>query len=311
MSSPPTRRCWRRHGTELARLAEKHGVALNFEAAVAGGIPDHQDACAKSLAANQIRRVYGILNGTCNYILTQMQEEHRSFADVLKEAQAKGYAEADPTFDIGGFDTAHKLALADEPGLRHPRRLRPDPHRRHREHHAGRYRGRRRPRLSHQAAGRRAHDRERHRAARASGHGADSIPPSPRSPASPTAWPSMAISPATCCSSAAAPAPRPPPRRSPATSSTSRAAPACRRSWCRPASSSPTSARRLGQHQGAYYVRLSVFDRPGAMAGIAGRLGERESLARKHRAAAPARLADRHRREAQAGCADTGHPHHA
>ncbi len=58
-----------------------------------------------------MRRVYGILNGTCNYILTKMQDEHRAFADVLKEAQAKGYAEADPTFDIGGFDTAHKLAL--------------------------------------------------------------------------------------------------------------------------------------------------------------------------------------------------------
>ena len=109
-SSPPTRRCWPRHGTELARLAEKNGVALNFEAAVAGGIPVIK-TLREALAGNQIRRVYGILNGTCNYILTQMQEEHRSFADVLAEAQAKGYAEADPTFDIGGFDTAHKLAL--------------------------------------------------------------------------------------------------------------------------------------------------------------------------------------------------------
>jgi len=99
-----------KHGTELARLAEKNGVALNFEAAVAGGIPIIK-TMRESLAANQIRRVYGILNGTCNYILTQMLEEHRSFVDVLKEAQSKGYAEADPTFDIGGFDTAHKLAL--------------------------------------------------------------------------------------------------------------------------------------------------------------------------------------------------------
>ena len=98
------------HGTELARLAEKNGVALNFEAAVAGGIPVIK-TLRESLAANQVRRVYGILNGTCNYILTKMQEEQRQFADVLKEAQAKGYAEADPTFDIGGFDTAHKLAL--------------------------------------------------------------------------------------------------------------------------------------------------------------------------------------------------------
>src|SRR5262245_36560118 len=99
-----------RHGTELAQLAERNGVALNFEAAVAGGIPIIK-TLRESLASNQIRRVYGILNGTCNYILTKMQDEHRAFADVLKEAQAKGFAEADPTFDIGGFDTAHKLAL--------------------------------------------------------------------------------------------------------------------------------------------------------------------------------------------------------
>ena len=85
-------------------------MALNFEAAVAGGIPVIK-TLREALAGNQVRRVYGILNGTCNYILTQMQEEHRPFADVLAEAQAKGYAEADPTFDIGGFDTAHKLAL--------------------------------------------------------------------------------------------------------------------------------------------------------------------------------------------------------
>jgi homoserine dehydrogenase len=99
-----------KHGVELAKLAEQSGVALNFEAAVAGGIPVIK-TLREALAANQIRRVYGILNGTCNYILTQMQEEHRSFADVLAEAQAKGYAEADPTFDIDGFDTAHKLTL--------------------------------------------------------------------------------------------------------------------------------------------------------------------------------------------------------
>ncbi len=98
------------HGVELARLAEKNGVALNFEAAVAGGIPVIK-TMREALAGNQVRRVYGILNGTCNYILTKMQAEKQSFADVLKEAQAKGYAEADPTFDIGGFDTAHKLTL--------------------------------------------------------------------------------------------------------------------------------------------------------------------------------------------------------
>ena len=99
-----------KHGYDLAQRAEKKGVALNFEAAVAGGIPVIK-TLREALGANEIQRVYGILNGTCNYILTKMQSERRAFADVLKEAQARGYAEADPTFDIGGFDTAHKLAL--------------------------------------------------------------------------------------------------------------------------------------------------------------------------------------------------------
>ncbi|MGZ5862950.1 MAG: homoserine dehydrogenase, partial [Methyloceanibacter sp.] len=98
------------HGPSLAALAEKHGVALSFEAAVAGGIPVVK-VMRESLQGNEINRVYGILNGTCNYILTLMEREGRTFADVLQEAQAQGYAEADPTFDIGGFDTAHKLAL--------------------------------------------------------------------------------------------------------------------------------------------------------------------------------------------------------
>lgn len=99
-----------KHGVDLAKRAEKAGVSLNFEAAVAGGIPVIK-TLREALGANDILRVYGILNGTCNYILTKMQSEKLAFADVLKDAQAKGYAEADPTFDIGGFDTAHKLAL--------------------------------------------------------------------------------------------------------------------------------------------------------------------------------------------------------
>lgn len=99
-----------KHGVALAALAEAKGVALNFEAAVAGGIPVIK-TLRESLLANNVTRVYGILNGTCNFILTKMQEEGRPFADVLAEAQALGYAEADPTFDVGGFDTAHKLAI--------------------------------------------------------------------------------------------------------------------------------------------------------------------------------------------------------
>ena len=98
------------HGPSLAALAEKHGVALNFEGAVAGGIPVVK-AIREGLQGNDIMRVFGILNGTCNYILTKMEREGRDFADVLTEAQDQGYAEADPTFDVGGFDTAHKLAL--------------------------------------------------------------------------------------------------------------------------------------------------------------------------------------------------------
>ena len=99
-----------KHGTRLARLAEERGVSLNFEAAVGGGIPVIK-AMRESLIGNDVMRVYGIMNGTCNYILTKMQEEGLPFDQVLAEAQAAGYAEADPTFDIGGHDTAHKLAI--------------------------------------------------------------------------------------------------------------------------------------------------------------------------------------------------------
>ncbi|HWF95900.1 MAG TPA: homoserine dehydrogenase [Xanthobacteraceae bacterium] len=99
-----------RHGVMLAKLAEQHGAALNFEAAVAGGIPIVK-TLREGLGGSRIVRVYGILNGTCNYILTRMHKERLSFAECLKEAQRLGYAEADPTFDIGGFDTAHKLAI--------------------------------------------------------------------------------------------------------------------------------------------------------------------------------------------------------
>lgn len=98
------------HGTALAEAAEAAGVALNFEAAIAGGIPIVK-ALREGLAANRIDRVYGILNGTCNYILTEMRAQRRAFDDVLAEAQQLGYAEADPTMDVDGFDAAHKLAL--------------------------------------------------------------------------------------------------------------------------------------------------------------------------------------------------------
>ncbi|PTQ10887.1 homoserine dehydrogenase [Sphingomonas oleivorans] len=98
------------HGLELAATAEKTGAALKYEAAVAGGIPVIK-GLREGAAANEIGHVYGILNGTCNYILTAMEEAGRDFADVLAEAQALGYAEADPSFDIDGVDAAHKLSI--------------------------------------------------------------------------------------------------------------------------------------------------------------------------------------------------------
>lgn len=99
-----------KHGVALAKIAEDKGVLLNFEAAVAGGIPVIK-ALRESLTGNTVSRVYGIMNGTCNYILTRMWDEGISFEDCLADAQRLGYAEADPTFDIEGNDTAHKLAI--------------------------------------------------------------------------------------------------------------------------------------------------------------------------------------------------------
>jgi homoserine dehydrogenase len=99
-----------RHGVTLAAAAEKKGLALNFEAAVAGAIPIVK-TLREGLAGNSVVRIYGILNGTCNYILSRMEQEKLSFTECLKEAQRLGYAEADPTFDVEGHDTAQKLAI--------------------------------------------------------------------------------------------------------------------------------------------------------------------------------------------------------
>jgi homoserine dehydrogenase len=99
-----------KHGKALAAIAERKNLQLKFEAAVAGGIPIVK-TLRESLIAYEVQAVKGILNGTCNYILTEMEATGSSFADVLKEAQALGYAEADPTLDVGGGDTAHKLTL--------------------------------------------------------------------------------------------------------------------------------------------------------------------------------------------------------
>jgi len=99
-----------KHGQKLAILAEEQGLALAFEASTAGGIPVVK-VLREGMPANRIRRIYGILNGTCNYILSRMEMEGLTFEECLKDAQKLGYAELDPTFDVEGFDTAHKLAI--------------------------------------------------------------------------------------------------------------------------------------------------------------------------------------------------------
>jgi homoserine dehydrogenase len=98
------------HGAELAALAEAKGAPLLFEAAVMGGVPAVK-IVREALVGDDIRSIAGILNGTCNYILTEMEATGRSFADVLSEAQRLGYAESDPTMDVGGFDAAHKISI--------------------------------------------------------------------------------------------------------------------------------------------------------------------------------------------------------
>src|SRR6516225_1692675 len=248
------------HGVELAQLAERHGAALNFEASVAGGIPI-------------VKTLREALAG--NYILTQMQEEHRSFADVLKEAQAKGYAEADPTFDIGGFDTAHKLALltslafATKVGFEHI-------------HIEGIQ--------SITAADIEAADdlgyrikllgvalmtesgiEQRVHPAMVPKHSAiaevsgvtncvaiDGDFAGNLLLAGPGAGARATASAVASDVIDVARGGRPPPFGVPA------------------AKLKPYRRARLGQHQGAYYVRLLVHDRPGAMASIAGRMGERQ-----------------------------------
>src|SRR5215468_6287833 len=98
------------HGAEIFAAARRHRVMVGFEAAVAGGIPLLR-AVREGLPANRILSAFGIVNGTCNYILSKMTDEGRDFSEVLKEAQAKGYAESDPTLDIEGLDSAHKLQI--------------------------------------------------------------------------------------------------------------------------------------------------------------------------------------------------------
>jgi homoserine dehydrogenase len=249
-------------------------VALGFEAAVAGGIPIIK-TLRESLASNRIRRVYGILNGTCNYILTKMQEEHRQFADVLAEAQAKGYAEADPTFDVGGFDTAHKLAILTS--LAFGTRVALD-----QIHVEG-------IQSITQADIEAADDLGYRIKLLGVALLTDSGIEQRVHPAMVPKHSAIAeVSGVTNCIAVdgdfvgnillAGPGAG---SKATATAVASDILDIARGNvptpFGVPAAKLKAYARaRLGQHQGAYYVRLSVFDRPGAMAGIAGRMGERE-----------------------------------
>jgi homoserine dehydrogenase len=262
-----------KHGTELARLAEKNGVALNFEAAVAGGIPIIK-AMREALAGNQIRRVYGILNGTCNYILTQMLEEHRPFDEVLREAQAKGYAEADPTFDIGGFDTAHKLALLTS--LAFGMRVAFD------QIHIEGIEGITQADI--EAADDLGYRIKLLGVALMTESGIEQrVHPA----MVPTDSAIAEVSGVTNCVAVDADfagnvllVGRGAGAGATASAVMSDILDIARGAYSAPflvpaGKLKPYKRAKLGQHQGAYYVRLSVFDRPGAMAGIAGRLGER------------------------------------
>ena len=223
-SSPPTRRCSPSTAPSWPRWPRRRASPLNFEAAVAGGIPVIK-TLREALAGNEIAaRLRHPQRHLQLHPDRAWRTSGRSFADVLAEAQALGYAEADPTFDIGGFDAAHKLAILTSLAFGTRARLR----RRSRSRAS-----RRSAQADIEAAddlgyrikllGVAPRDRERHRAARASGHGAQAL----GHRRGVGRHQRVAIDgdfAATCCSSAPAPAPAPPPPRSPATSSTSRAA---------------------------------------------------------------------------------------
>ncbi len=138
-------------GKDIFAAARKKGVEVGFEASVAGAIPIIK-VMKEGLVANRIKAIYGIINGTSNYILTKMTDENVEFSEALKEAQALGYAEADPTFDIEGIDTAHKLTILATLILRYPAFIQFCPHRRDFEDLRAGHKLRIRARLQSQAA---------------------------------------------------------------------------------------------------------------------------------------------------------------
>ena len=265
------------HGTALAARAEALGLALAFEAAVAGGIPIIK-ALREGLAGNRLERVYGILNGTSNYILTTMRESGREFAEVLAEAQKLGYAEADPSFDIDGVDAAHKLAILASVALRPPGRSRRRLCRGHPPRLAARHRFCRGARLPHQAARHRPADRSRPRAARPPLHGAAGDADRGGRGRLQRGRRRGRFRRPGRAAKGAAPAPSRPPRRSPPISSISPPGAGSRRSACRPASLRALPGAPMERHQGAYYIRLMVVDQPGVIADVAAALARRAGV---------------------------------
>jgi homoserine dehydrogenase len=149
------------HGTEIFAAAHAKGVMVAFEAAVAGGIPIIK-ALREGLTANRIQWVAGIINGTTNFILSEMRDKGLDFADVLQEAQRLGYAETDPTFDIEGVDAAHKATLMSALAFGIPVQFDKSLHRGHYQTRRSRYQIRRATWLSHQAVGYYQAHRRRH-----------------------------------------------------------------------------------------------------------------------------------------------------
>ena len=263
------------HGTALARAAEAKGVSLGYEAAVAGGIPIIK-TLREGLAANRIERVYGILNGTCNYILTTMRQTGREFADVLADAQRLGYAEADPSFDVDGIDAAHKLAILAAACLRLRGRHRQRPCRGHPQCLRRRYRLCRGARLSHQAAGHR-------RALTDLASSSACMPawcrwarPSPMSRASINAVVTEGDFVGRISARAAVPAPGP--TASAVVSDLIDIA----RGRSQPTFGVPAGelkklpASPMARHRGAYYIRLMVVDKPGVIADVTAALRDEE-----------------------------------
>ena len=257
------------HGAELAALAEDDGVALAFEAAVAGGIPIIK-ALREGLAANRIARVYGILNGTCNYILTEMRETGRDFADVLGRGAAPGLRRGRSELRRRRH---RRGAQARHPGgarVRRPAALRRDPHRGHPPRRAARHRVRRRARLPHQAARHRPADRARRSSSACIPAWCRSTRRSRRSRACSTrvvvegdfVGASMLEGRGAGAGPDRVGGGRRPHRHRPRRC-------ACRRSACPAARLDDLPRRRWSAMSARYYLRLMVVDRPGVIADVA------------------------------------------